>query len=71
MGVSRPHDAARRSKLTAANALKCRAFRDGTKRKRWRRNELLTGSRSRRIPRSRFGFPLICHAFELVDRGKA
>ena len=26
--------------------------------------------RSRRIPRSRFGFPLICHAFELVDWAK-
>ncbi|MEZ6107950.1 MAG: methyl-accepting chemotaxis protein [Pirellulaceae bacterium] len=39
-------------------------------RRRWR-SELLAWSRSRRIPRSRFGFPLICHAFELIGLGEA
>ncbi|MEZ6105101.1 MAG: LuxR C-terminal-related transcriptional regulator [Pirellulaceae bacterium] len=34
-------------------------------------NELLARLRSRRIPRSRFGFPLICHAFELIGLGGA
>ena len=38
--------------------LGCRVYRDAVGRKCWWRNKLLSCSRTRRVPRSRFGFPL-------------
>ena len=63
MGVFRPHDAARLNKSSLAQALRCCDLLDDAKRKCSWRNELLACLRIRRIPRSRFGFPLVFPRF--------
>ena len=59
------------SKSPSLTLLACCAFRYAARRKCWWSNELMACLRMRRIPRSRFGFPLFSHALELIGLGDA
>ena len=60
------HELAKDDEDVLAYASRCGACREGPSGKCWWSSELMASLRIRRIPRLRFGFPLVLHALEFA-----